>query len=89
MCLAAFDHAGIVMPETTLRVVGIGDGQPSDVAPQTTSRPLPSNAAAVAVATAAVGDVEAAMDKELERIVASERAEKRDDDLLMKDALEE
>lgn len=89
LCLAAFDHAGIVMPETTLRVVGIGD---SDVAVPTvseTTQSRPSNAAAVAAATATVGDTEAAMDKELERIVASERAEKGGDDLLKKDAPEE
>ncbi len=84
-CLAAFDHAGIVMPETTLRVVGVGDGrdsQPSTPAPAST-------AVAVGAVTVKVGDVEAAMDKELERIVATERAEKPGGDLLKRDAPEE
>lgn len=85
LCLAAFDHAGIVMPETTLRIVGVGDA----AAPQPAAKRVTSNAAAIAAATATVGDVEAAMDKELERIVATERAEKGVDDLLKKDAPEE
>ncbi|MFA8386516.1 MAG: mechanosensitive ion channel domain-containing protein [Pelagibaca sp.] len=85
LCLSAFDHAGIVMPETTLRIVGVGDGRDSQP-----SAPVPaSTAAAVAAVTATVGDVEAAMDKELERIVATERAEKPGGDLLKKDAPEE
>jgi small-conductance mechanosensitive channel len=92
LCMAAFDHAGIVMPETTLRVVGIGDSaipHEAQSKPPTSKRKPSSDAAAVAAAAATVGDVEAAMDKELERIVATERAEKQGDDLLKKDALEE
>ncbi|MCR9110561.1 mechanosensitive ion channel family protein [Marivita sp. XM-24bin2] len=89
LCIAAFDHAGIVMPETTLRVVGIGESDGAVPKASETKQPRPSNAAAVAAATATVGDTEAAMDKELERIVASERAEKGGDDLLEKDAPEE
>lgn len=85
LCLAAFDHAGIVMPETTLRVVGVGDGRDS----QPSAPASASTAAAVAAATVKVGDVQAAMDKELERIVATERAEKPGGDLLKKDAPEE
>lgn len=89
LCLSAFDHAGIVMPETTLRVVGVGD-TPVGHSDATGGRKEPaSNAAAIAAATATLGDVEAAMDKELERIVATERAEKRGDDLLKRDAPEE
>lgn len=84
-CLAAFDHAGIVMPETTLRVVGVGDARDSQP-----SAPAPaSTAVAVGAVTVKVGDVEAAMDKELERIVATERAEKPGGDLLKRDAPEE
>ena len=92
LCMAAFDHAGIVMPETTLRVVGIGDSaipHEAQSKPPSSNRTPSSDAAAVAAAAATVGDVEAAMDKELERIVATERAEKQGDDLLKKDALEE
>jgi len=90
LCMAAFDHAGIVMPETTLRVVGMGvtpsdvPNQPSEIHVKTAT-----NEAAVAAVTQTIGDVEAAMDKELERIVATERAEKHKDDLLAKDAPEE
>jgi small-conductance mechanosensitive channel len=85
LCLAAFDHAGIVMPETTLRVVGVGDGRDSRP-----SAPSPaSTAVAVGAMTVKIGDVEAAMDKELERIVATERAEKPGGDLLKRDAPEE
>lgn len=85
LCLAAFDHAGIVMPETTLRVVGVGDARDSQP-----SAPAPaSTAVAVGAVTVKVGDVEAAMDKELERIVATERAEKPGGDLLKRDAPEE
>jgi small-conductance mechanosensitive channel len=89
LCLAAFDHAGIVMPETTLRVVGIGDppSQPDDK--PGTAKTAASNTAAIAAATATVGDTEAAMDKELERIVATERAGKGGNDLLKQHAPEE
>ncbi len=85
LCLAAFDHAGIVMPETTLRVVGVGDGRDS----QSSALAPASTAVAVGAVTVKVGDVEAAMDKELERIVATERAEKPGGDLLKRDAPEE
>ncbi|MGJ8604549.1 MAG: mechanosensitive ion channel domain-containing protein [Marivita sp.] len=92
LCMAAFDQAGIVMPETTLRVVGVGDGAIAPV-PELSEVPAVQtarlDAAAVAAVAASVGDVEAAMDKELERIVATERAEKQGNDLLKKDALEE
>ncbi len=92
LCMGAFDHAGIIMPETTLRVVGIGDESTVPLnppMPTATSTNRQSDAAVVAAATANIGDVEAAMDKELERIVATERAEKQDEDLLKKDAQEE
>lgn len=92
LCMAAFDHAGIIMPETTLRVLGVGEA-PSSASvvahPEPVTTPVASNAEAIAAATASVGDVDAAMDKELDRIVASERAEKQGDDLLKKDAPEE
>ncbi|MFP7569948.1 mechanosensitive ion channel domain-containing protein [Marivita sp. S2033] len=94
LCIAAYDHAGIVMPETTLRIVGVGEsdaGSPEHTdKPQAPHKPAPkSDADAIAAATATVGDVRAEMDKELDRIVASERAEKQDDDLLHKNAPEE
>ncbi|SHH93670.1 mechanosensitive ion channel family protein [Marivita hallyeonensis] len=92
LCMSAFDHAGIVMPETTLRVVGVGDTAPDTreglVPPQSALQPK-STAAAVAAVKATVADVDAAIDQELERIVDTERAEKRGDDLLEKGALEE
>lgn len=91
LCLAAYAHAGIVMPETTLRVVGIGESTPGASPSQAPLMPSerPVTAESVAAATVEIGDVNAVMDKELERIVASERAEKREEDLLKKDALEE
>ncbi|MCL3882167.1 mechanosensitive ion channel family protein [Marivita sp. GX14005] len=90
-CLTAFDHAGIVMPETTIRIVGLDGGSESsaeDATPSPDKRPR-SNAEAIAVATQSLGDVAAEMDRELNRIVASERAEKQDNDLLHKNAPEE
>lgn len=91
LCLAAFEHAGIVMPETTFRVVGVGDGLPgpAPVSPTIPPETPPTTAESVAVATAEIGDVNAVMDQELERIVATERAQKPGEDLLKKDALEE
>ncbi len=92
LCMAAFDHAGIVMPETTLRVLGVGGGASgSSTVPSATSAPkiTTSSAAAIAAVSANIGDVDASMDKELERIVATERADKHNDDLLKKDAPEE
>lgn len=89
LCLAAFDQAGIEMPETTLRVVGIGDAGGMGQAALKSAVPINSDVASRAVATTTIGDTQAAMDKELERIVATERAEKRGDDLLKRDAPEE
>jgi small-conductance mechanosensitive channel len=90
LCMAAFDHAGIVMPETTLRVLGLRDSMSeAEYTSTRPARPEPSTAAAVAAATASIGDVDAAMDKELERLVATERAEKHPDDLLKQDVPEE
>lgn len=95
LCMDAFDHAGIVMPETTVRVLGAGSAPSALLPPAPPGPPTPKaspsalDTVADAAATASVGDVEAAMDKELERIVATERAEKKDIDLLKKDAPEE
>ena len=89
LCLAAFDQAGMEMPETTLRVVGIGDAGGMGQAAEKSAVPTNSDVASRAVATTTIGDTQAAMDKELERIVATERAEKRGDDLLKRDAPEE
>jgi len=92
LTMSAFNHAGIVMPETTLRVLGVGGGGLQNSAQEKlgteTSKPR-SNEAVVAAATARIGDVDAAMDQELDRIIDTERAQKREDDLLKRDALEE
>lgn len=92
LTMTAFEHAGIVMPETTLRVVGLGH-DPLPIPDQKTGlsdpQPATSTAAVVAAATTEIADVDAAMEQELERIIDTERAEKRDDDLLKRDALEE
>lgn len=92
LCMTAFDHAGIVMPETTLRVLGVRgvpDAEPVEQRGTTTRSKPTSDAAVVAAAAADVGDVDAVMDEELDRIIETERAEKREDDLLERDALEE
>ena len=88
--MAAFDQAGIVMPETTLRVVGVGGdvGDGTEDMQATVPRP-PSDAAVVAAAASSAEAVDAVMDAELDRIVATERAEKKDDDLLQRNAPEE
>ena len=92
LCMTAFDHAGIVMPETTLRVLGVGDTLQAD-ALTTPDQPQPitaaSTSAALAMTAAEVGDVDAAMDQELDRIIDIERAEKRGEDLLAQNAMEE
>lgn len=92
LTMTAFEHAGIVMPETTLRVVGLGH-DPLPILDQKAGlsdpQPAASTAAVVAAATTEIADVDAAMEQELERIIDTERAEKRDDDLLKRDALEE
>ena len=79
LCLAAFDAAAIVMPEPTFRVLG-GSSTPSAPAEPPTA-PVPPPAEAQEVDTSA----EAA----LERIVTSERASQRQEDLLDRDAPEE
>ena len=92
LCMTAFDHAGIVMPETTLRVLGVGDTLQAD-ALKKPDQPQPtiaaSTSAALAMTAAEVGDVDAAMDQELDRIIDIERAEKRGEDLLAQNAMEE
>lgn len=89
LCMAAFDKAGIVMPETTLRVVGLGSEQPADTPSKAAGSGAPTQAASALPVAVEVGDTDAAMDQELERIVETERAEKRDNDLLARDAPEE
>lgn len=92
LCLLAFDDAGIIMPETTLRVVGVGQSEASNTSSDLLAedkRTPPSAAAVVAAVSADVGDVKAAMDQELDRIIDSERADKRAEDLLKRDAPEE
>lgn len=92
LCMAAFEHTGIVMPETTLRVLGVGEADAGSKAvseSQTAPPKAAETAAAIAAATAEIGDVDAAMDEELDRMIETERAEKRNDNLLERDALEE
>jgi small-conductance mechanosensitive channel len=92
LCLAAFDHAGIVMPETTLRVVGVGDMSTRTLPSAEAVSPnefAPTNLATIAAVSSEIEEVDAAMEQELERIVDTERAEKRVEDLLQRDGLEE
>ena len=79
LCLAAFDAAAIVMPEPTFRVLG-GSSTPSAPAePPTASVPPPAEAQ----------EVDTSAEAALERIVTSERASQRQEDLLDRDAPEE
>jgi small conductance mechanosensitive channel len=92
LCLATFDHAGIVMPETTLRVVGVGDMSARTSPPTEAVSPgshAPTNSATIAAVSSDIEGVDAAMEQELERIVDTERAQKRVEDLLQRDGLEE
>lgn len=72
--LAAFDAAGIELPEPTHRV--LSESPPSHPAPS--AAPAPVTAADPAAAL----NVEATAEHELARIVAEEREATRDDDLL-------
>jgi len=77
LCLAAFDAAGIEMPEPTYRIIGAPEPAP---APAAAPRPAPELEAAKVPATA-----EAALD----HIVNAERRELQGEDLLNKSAPEE
>lgn len=82
LCLGAFDAAGIVMPETTLRVVGVGEGQPAPAKTETSS-PHPSASPPELEAQ----NVQASDEAALERIVNAEREELQEDDLLTRKTL--
>ncbi|MFP7674300.1 mechanosensitive ion channel domain-containing protein [Marivita sp. S0852] len=91
LCMAAFEDAGIVMPETTLRVLGV-DSVATGSASLTSDRDLrgtKKDSGDTVASKVSVGDVNAVMDQELSRIVDNERAEKKEDDLLQRDAPEE
>lgn len=84
LCLAAFDKAGIFMPEPTFRVIGEGlGGAEKPRAPDITA------AAAPAPAEMEAGEVAATAEAELERIVDAERQQLSDGDLLNRAAPEE
>ncbi|MEL6883611.1 MAG: mechanosensitive ion channel family protein [Pseudomonadota bacterium] len=81
LCMAAFDADGIVMPETTLRIVGVGDGiadAPGPAAEPVRTPPIPVELEAQ--------DVQATDDAALDRIINEEREARGDDDLLNPDA---
>lgn len=85
LCLAAFDAAGITMPEPTFRIIGAGLGEtetPPSVGPVV---PAPEPAASEPV----IQEVHATADAELEMIVEQERHEQKDGDLLSQKAPEE
>jgi small-conductance mechanosensitive channel len=81
MCMAAFDTEGIVMPETTLRVLGVG----SYGTDQETAFPVPP--APQAEPDLRPQDVQASDEAALERIVNAEREELSEDDLLNRETL--
>lgn len=85
LCMAAFDAAGIAMPEPTFRIVpqgAFGAAMPEPGA----ARPAEPQPPAAFVEVAEVQDVQAVAEQELERIVQAERAQLGDDDLLNRDA---
>ena len=78
VCIAAFDAAGIVMPETTLRVVGVGQ----DETDQPKTKPAPALPTDVA-------NVKASDEAALEAIVNEEREDGTNEDLLNRETLRE
>ena len=81
LCIAAFDAEGIVMPETTLRVLGVGDVDASAKAP--------APAAKAPVPEVAAQDVQAKDEAALEAIVNQEREDGANEDLLNRKTLRE
>ena len=77
-CLLAFGKAGVVMPEPTYRVVGMSEAPPESPDP----RALPAQPDIQM-------DVEAEAEHDLDEIVAQERAETAEQDLLRPQAPEE
>ncbi len=84
LSLAAFDNAGIVMPENTLRVLGVGAPQPSDA-----TTPTPAPVKATPSADLAAQDVQATDEAALERIINQEREERGEDDLLNRESMQQ
>ena len=86
MVLLAFDAAGIVMPETTVRVLGGADPMTPAPAPA----PAPSVPAAIpTAATQEALDTAANSDAQLEQIIAEEAKSADVENLLRRDGLEE
>lgn len=81
LCIAAFDAEGIAMPETTLRVLGVGDVDASAKAP--------APAAKAPVPEVAAQDVQAKDEAALEAIVNQEREDGANEDLLNRETLRE
>ena len=81
LCIAAFDAEGIVMPETTLRVLGVGNVDAPAKAPQPVAKGPPQEVAAQ--------DVQAKDEAALEAIVNQERKDGANEDLLNRETLRE
>ena len=81
LTIAAFDAEGIVMPETTLRVLGVGDAD--------TSAPAPKPAPAAPIPQVQAQDVQATDEAALEAIVNQEREDGANEDLLNRETLRE
>ena len=81
--LLAFDQAGITMPERTLRIVGVGDGE-------TPPAPEPSKPAAISDVAEVVVQadyVQATDESALEKMINEERDALHEDDLLNRKSL--
>ncbi len=92
VALAAFEAAGIEMPEPTYRLIteaGEAEAAPSNAFKPTKPPAQKSIDAAEVVEAAGVQDVEATADKELEKMVDEERADLERHDLLNENAAEE
>ncbi|MEX0282566.1 MAG: mechanosensitive ion channel domain-containing protein [Arenibacterium sp.] len=86
LCLAAFDAAGIVMPEPTYRIAGLpGTGAAASAGSARVEKPAGSEA----TPDMTTQEVSATADAELEAIVEQEREQLKDQDLLNKAAPEE
>ncbi|MHA6264829.1 mechanosensitive ion channel domain-containing protein [Arenibacterium sp. CAU 1754] len=85
LCLAAFDAAGIKMPEPTFRIIGTGLPGAEHIPQAATAAPVPEAPAPEIVAQ----EVHATAEAELEKIVETERREQKEGDLLHQDAPEE
>ncbi|MFD3191750.1 mechanosensitive ion channel domain-containing protein [Sedimentitalea sp. HM32M-2] len=81
LTILAFDRAGIAMPEPSIRVSGMLPERAAETRPHVAATPIPPSRP-----VAAAQDVTATENQDLDRIIAEERAEQPQDDLLNREA---